>query len=95
MRREDRLMEVIERFDGRPFPKMAGLGPTVGDRPAAAPLVVAGDDLLRRARATTYQHMGLLPGRRPASWYDPGRFWSGDRIELVAPFALGGEIAVH
>jgi hypothetical protein len=44
--------------------------------------------------ATTYQHMGLLPSRRPASWYDPGRFWSGDRIELVPPFALAGEIAV-
>jgi len=32
--------------------------------------------------------------RRPASWYDPGRFWSGDRIDLVAPFALRAEIAV-
>jgi hypothetical protein len=30
-----------------------------------------------------------------ASWYDPGRFWSGDRIELVPPGALGGEIAVR
>ncbi len=45
--------------------------------------------------AVTYQHMGLLPSRRPASWYDPGRFWSGDRIALVPPFALGGEIAVR
>jgi hypothetical protein len=38
--------------------------------------------------------MGLLPRRRPASWYDPGRFWSGDRIALVPPFALAPEIAV-
>jgi hypothetical protein len=45
--------------------------------------------------ATTYQHMGLLPRRRPASWYDPGRFWSGDRIELIAPFALSREVAVR
>ena len=44
--------------------------------------------------ATTYQHMGLLPKRRPASWYDPGKFWSGDRIGLEPPFALGGEIAI-
>ena len=44
--------------------------------------------------ATTYQHMGLLPDERPASWYDPGRFWSGDRIEMVPPFALAGEVAV-
>jgi hypothetical protein len=38
--------------------------------------------------------MGLLPSRRPASWYDPGKFWSGDRIELVAPFVLAHEVAV-
>ena len=44
--------------------------------------------------ATTYQAMGLLPDKRPASWYDPGRFWSGDRIELVPPFALGAEVAI-
>ena len=45
--------------------------------------------------ATTYQAHG--PAARasgPPSWYDPGRFWSGDRLELVPPFALGGEIAV-
>jgi hypothetical protein len=44
--------------------------------------------------AATYQHMGLLPKRRPAAWYDPGRFWSGDRIELVPPFELRSEVAV-
>ena len=44
--------------------------------------------------ATTYQYMGLLPSERPPSWYDPGRFWSGDGLELVPPFVLGGEIAV-
>ncbi|HEX6743392.1 MAG TPA: hypothetical protein VF087_04240, partial [Solirubrobacteraceae bacterium] len=44
--------------------------------------------------ATTYQAMGLLPTERPPSWYDPGRFWSGDNLELVPPFRLGGEIAV-
>jgi hypothetical protein len=38
--------------------------------------------------------MGLLPSERPPSWYDPGRFWSGDHLELVPPFRLGGEIAV-
>ena len=45
--------------------------------------------------ATTFQHMGLLPKRRPASWYDPGRFWSGDRIALEPPFALHAEVAVR
>jgi len=91
---EDRLMEVVERFDGRPFPTTPGL---------AAQWLTA--RLRRRASslesvycaelvATTYQAMGLLPSRRPPSWYDPGKFWSGDRIELVAPYALTAEIAV-
>jgi len=44
--------------------------------------------------AATYQAMGLLPhGRRPG-WYDPGSFWSGDSLGLVAGFRLGGEISV-
>ena len=91
---EDKLMEVIARFDGRPFPTTPGLA------------VQWLNGRLRRSStletiycaelvATTYQHMGLLPARRPASWYDPGRFWSGDRIALVPPFALAGEVAVR
>ena len=91
---EDRLLEVIERFDGRPFPTMPGLV-----RQWAAARVRRHSSSLETIYcaelvATTYQHMGILPSRRPASWYDPGRFWSGDRIELMRPFALGGEIAV-
>ncbi|HWT22611.1 MAG TPA: hypothetical protein VN213_03815 [Solirubrobacteraceae bacterium] len=91
---EDRLMEVIERFDGRPFPTTPGLVRqwlTGRLRRRSSLETIYCAELV----ATTYQHMGLLPGRRPASWYDPGRFWSGDRIELVPPFALGGEIAVR
>jgi hypothetical protein len=86
-------MEVIDRFDGRPFPTTFGLGrrwlkgrvrrSTSLETVYCAELV-----------AITYQQMGLLPAHRPASWYDPGRFWSGDRIELTPPFTLGGEIAV-
>ena len=44
--------------------------------------------------AVTFVEMGLLPaGQRPHS-YDPGRFWSGDDLELAAGFRLGGEIEV-
>jgi hypothetical protein len=94
-RHEDRLMEVIERFDGRPFPTTAGLARqwlTGRFRRRAATLETV---YCAELVATTYQHMGLLPSRRPASWYDPGRFWSGDRIQLVPPFALAGEVAVR
>jgi hypothetical protein len=92
---EDRLMEVIARFDGRPFPTMPGLVRqflTARVRRSSSSLEAI---YCAELVATTYQHMGLLPSRRPASWYDPGRFWSGDRIELVAPFALAGEVAVR
>jgi hypothetical protein len=91
---EDRLMETVERFDGRAFPTTLGLARQWLNgrfRRSSSLEAIYCAELV----ATTYQHMGLLPSRRPASWYDPGRFWSGDRIELVAPFALGGEVAVR
>ena len=90
---EDRLMEIIDRLDGRPFPGMPGLvrqWATGQLRRSTSLETVYCAELV----ATTYQHMGLLPSRRPASWYDPGRFWSGDGIDLVAPFVLEAEVAV-
>jgi hypothetical protein len=90
---EDRLMAVIDRFDGRPFPTTLGLARQwlVGRvRRSSSLETIYCAELV----ATTYQHMGLLPAKRPASWYDPGRFWSGDRIALVPPFALRPEVAV-
>ena len=91
---EDRLMEVIDRFDGRPFPTTPGLVRqwiTGRVRRSSSLETVYCAELV----AATFQHMGLLPSRRPASWYDPGRFWSGDRVELVPPFALEAEVAVR
>jgi len=44
--------------------------------------------------AVTYEEMGLLDSERRPNWYDPGRFWSGDRLPLTGGFRLGGEIAV-
>jgi hypothetical protein len=90
---EDRLMEAIDRFDGRPFPTTPGLVRQFLNgrlRRSSSRETIYCAELV----AATYQHMGLLPGRRPAGWYDPGRFWSGDLIELVPPFVLGGEVAV-
>ena len=92
--REDRLMEIVDRLDGRAFPTSLGLvrGWITGRfRRSSSLQEVYCAELV----ATTYQHMGLLPGRRPASWYDPGRFWSGDRLGLVEPFELSGEIPVY
>ncbi len=91
---EDELMKVIQRFDGRAFPTTPGLARQwltgrYRRRESSLETIYCAELV-----ATTYQAMGLLPSRRPASWYDPGRFWSGDRIELVAPFALRAEVAV-
>jgi hypothetical protein len=91
---EDRLMEVIDRYDGRAFPTMPGLARQwitgrIRRRTSLETLYCAA------LVATTYQAMGILPDERPASWYDPGTFWSGDAIELVPPYALGGEIPVR
>jgi len=91
---EDRLMEVIDRFDGHPFPTTARLA----GRWAAGRFRRRESSLetiyCAELVATTYQAMGLLSDRHPASWYDPGRFWSGDRVALTPPFSLGDEIAV-
>src|SRR5262245_2025163 len=65
---EDRLMEVIDRFDGRPFPTTPGLARQWLNgrfRRSSSLETIYCAELV----ATTYQAMGLLPKRRPASWY--------------------------
>ena len=92
---EDRLMETIDHFDGRAFPTGLGLARqwiTGRFRRTSSSLETI---YCAELVATTYQNMDLLPRKRPASWYDPGRFWSGDRIELIPPFSLGPEVAVR
>jgi hypothetical protein len=44
--------------------------------------------------AVTYEEMGLIETEKRTNWFDPGRFWSGDALPLVAPYCLGNEIAV-
>ncbi len=94
-RHEDRLVEVIERFDGRTFPTTLGLASRWARgryrrRESSLESIYCAELV-----ATTFQAMGILPAERPASWYDPGRFWSGDGVELVPPFALAGEVPVR
>ena len=69
---EDRLMEIIARFDGRAFPTTPGL---IRQWAKARLRRTSSLETIYCAElvATTYQHMGLLPSHRPASWYDPGR----------------------
>lgn len=43
---------------------------------------------------TTLEAMGVVLPARDSSWYDPGRFWSGDTLPLAPGWCFGREIAV-
>ena len=86
---------MIDKYDGKPFPTTPGLMRSwvtgrVRRREVSRETIYCAELV-----AVTLQHMGLLPDKRPMSWYDPGKFWSGDEIVLVEPFTLGEEIAVR
>lgn len=90
---EDAVLRTIALLDGTPFPATAKL---VGRwargrvrRTASAELTYCAEVV-----AATYQAMGLLDRRRPTNYYDPGRFWSGDDLELLLGARLGTEIPV-
>lgn len=117
---EDRLLRVIARMDGTPFPSTARLTgrwfrgriPTVYDWVRGIPVVdkkVRESTQRRKARrrevglesaycaetvALTYEEMGLLSTEKYYNWFDPGSFWSGDRLPLASGYQLGAEIAV-
>jgi hypothetical protein len=91
---EDSLLKVIARLDGTPFPSTAQLATrwALGRlrQPASLEATYCAELL-----ASTYTAMGLLGDDRPANAYDPGRFWSGDDLELLRGARLGPEIAVE
>lgn len=95
---EDAVLRTIARLDGTPFPSTARLAgrwlrgrlPSPRREREAAELETA---YCAEVVAVTYEAMGLLPGGRRPNWYDPGRFWSGDDLELEGA-RLGGEIAI-
>jgi hypothetical protein len=97
---EDAVLRTIARLDGTPFPPAARLA-SGWLRGRLPPVRRGGRDAdletayCAQIVAVTYQAMGLLPARRQADWYDPGRFWSGDDLHLSAGARLGGEIAVQ
>lgn len=100
---EDALLRTIARLDGTPFPSTARLAsrwfggrlPSPRRRRRTA-RVGAGLESAYCAEvvASTYEAMGLLTDERRTNWYDPGRFWSGDRLPLAPGVELGDEIAV-
>jgi len=90
---EDAVLTTIARLDGKPFPTTRGLAQgwlTGRLRYHRSSETIYCAELV----AVTYQAMGLLAAERPQNWFDPGRFWSGDRLELRLGASLGDEIAV-
>ncbi|MGN6576778.1 MAG: hypothetical protein ACTHKG_13945 [Nocardioides sp.] len=91
---EDAVLETIARLDGWPFPPTAALAGRWlrGRVRRRAPIETT---YCAEVVARTYQAMGLLGTDRPANYYDPGSFWSGDELELTGGARLGGEIRVE
>ncbi|MEE6167143.1 MULTISPECIES: guanylate cyclase [unclassified Mycolicibacterium] len=44
--------------------------------------------------AITYEEMGLINTEKRENYFDPGSFWSGDRLPLTRGYQLGNEISV-
>ena len=90
---EDAVLQAIARMDGTPFPASVALAGRwlKGRVRRRAPLEAT---YCAEVVAGTYQAMGLLSDERPTNWYDPGRFWSGDRLQLEGAFRLGDEIRI-
>lgn len=90
---EAAVLQTIARLDGTPFPATAALaGRWLRGRlrrPAPVEATYCAEVV-----AATYTAMGLLDGRRPANYYDPGMFWSGDDLRLEHGAELGDEIPV-
>jgi hypothetical protein len=104
---EDALLRTIARLDGTPFPSMARLSSgwvrgrvhrrrskVNGEANGEANTVHPETAFCAEIVAMSYAAMGLLPADRDPSWYDPGRFWSGDRLPLLGGARLGKEIEV-
>ncbi|WP_218038474.1 hypothetical protein [Acrocarpospora pleiomorpha] len=95
---EDAALRTVARLDGTPFPSTARLAgrwirgrlPSRRSREMALESAYCAEVV-----AVTYEEMGLLTDRRKPNWYDPGRFWSGDDLDLATGFHLGGEISVQ
>ena len=95
---EDAALRTVARLAGTPFPTSARVFARwftgrvqhrATERDARMETAYCAEIV-----ASTYQAMGLLPDDVSPNWYDPGRFWSGDNLDLIGA-QLGAEIAVR
>jgi hypothetical protein len=83
---EDAALRSVARLAGTPFPTSTKVfarwfaGRVKHRRTAQEAMETA---YCAEIVASTYQAMGLLPANVTPSYYDPGKFWSGDNLDLI------------
>jgi len=89
---EDEVLRTVNELDGTTFPRTGSL--VTGWLKGRARRTKELEQLFcAEVVAITYERMGLLDSKRPPNWYDPGKFWSGDKLELKGA-SLGPEIEI-
>lgn len=78
---ENAVLATIDEYSGRAFPRPLSLASRWLRGRVRRPVKLE-DIYCAELVAVCYQRMGLLGPQRPPNWYDPGRFWSGDRLAL-------------
>ena len=98
---EDGMLRAIARLDGVSFPSLTRLASRwLRGRDAYVPRKKRGRRVTPEAAfcaeivATCYIEMGILRDDRRATWYDPGKFWSGDYLPISEGWTLGKEVEV-
>ncbi|MBM6402997.1 hypothetical protein JQN72_01880 [Phycicoccus sp. CSK15P-2] len=99
---EDAALRAVARLDGVSFPSTVRLGwrwlrgrdahltRRASERKGLRPE----DAYCAEVVAATLEEMGVLRPDVPTSWYDPGRFWSGDSLPLAHGWSYGREVEV-
>ncbi|NHI18704.1 hypothetical protein H9L10_15230 [Phycicoccus endophyticus] len=99
---EEAALRAVARLDGVSFPATARLGwrwlrgrdAHLSRRAAQRKGLRPEDAYCAEVVAETLEEMGVLRPGLPTSWYDPGRFWSGDSLPLADGWSYGAEVEV-
>jgi hypothetical protein len=99
---EDAAMRVVARLDGVSFPStmnlawrwLRGRDAHLTRRAAERKGLRPQDAYCAEVVALTLEEMGIVEPDAPTSWYDPGRFWSGDNLPLRPDWSYGVEVEV-